>query len=82
MEGSICSCASAKTKKYVEENDNVCPRCGKMLVEKENDLESILKKLVLGKDGQKDDFSVQNKGVKLKPPIYNGKTDRPTFSSN
>ena len=35
MSDTFCECASARTRKFVSDNKNVCPTCNKTLIEEE-----------------------------------------------
>ena len=68
---NFCVCPTPKTQKYVEDNNNRCPTCNTMLIEKGEDVASLLRKLTLGNwSGSSGNSNAQ--GVRLKPPTFNG----------
>ena len=70
----------SKTQKYVEEHNNKCPTCNKMLIEKDKEVASLLRKLTLGNgSGSSGNSNAQGQGVRLKPPTFNGKGDPKHF---
>ena len=77
-ESSFCVCATPRTLKFVEENENICPDCGKTLVEAEVRLLEQLAKGGALMEAIKSAPS-QNTGVQLKPPIFNGQSDPKHF---
>ena len=63
----ICICGTPKTVKYIEEHNNKCSQCGKMLIELEI---KVLEQLMKG--NTPFNAPSQNSGVRLKPPTLMG----------
>ena len=78
MEQNFCICPTAKTQKYVEDDNNKCSTCKLMLIEKCDDVASLLRHITLGNlPGASRNVNAQ--GVRLKPPTFNGKGDSKHF---
>ena len=74
MEQNFCKCPTAKTQKYISDHGNRCPACNLTLVEKNDDLATLLRGLTMGNlSGATRNANAQ--GVRLKPPTFDGKGD-------
>ena len=78
MDQNFCICPTAKTHKYVLDLNNRCPTCNLTLVEKNDDLATLLRELTMGNlAGASRNANAQ--GVRLKPPTFDGKGDSKHF---
>ena len=78
MEQNFCKCPTAKIHKYVVEHNNICPNCNLTMVEKNDDLATLLRGLTMGNlAGAPRNANAQ--GVCLKPPTFDGKGDSKHF---
>ena len=78
MEQNFCKCPTAKTQKYISDHGNRCPACNLTLVEKNDDLATLLRGLTMGNfSGATRSANAQ--GVRLKPPTFDGSGDSKHF---
>ena len=78
MDQDFCKCPTAKTQKYVSDHDNRCPACNLTLVEKSDELATLLRQIAMGNlAGASGNANAQ--GVRLKPPTYDGSGDSKHF---
>ena len=84
----LCLCTSAKTRRYIQDNSNICPECRKLLIEEDLYLQPVPKLEKEDKDPEINQLitflreatfgSIKNRPqevIRLKPPNFSGENE-------